>query len=55
MPPTIGSWDEYPFGLSWVIDEPLERTSRALVSNGRVLLVDPVDVAGAIERVSDLG
>jgi hypothetical protein len=53
MPATIKSWDEYPFGLSWVIDEPLERTSHALVSNGRVWLVDPVDVPGAIERVRD--
>jgi len=55
MPRTIKSWHEHPFGLSWVIDEPLERTSHALVSNGRVWLIDPVDVAGAIERVRDLG
>jgi hypothetical protein len=52
---TIKSWDEYPFGLSWVIDEPVARSSHALVSNGRVWLIDPVDVAGAVERVRDLG
>lgn len=55
MAPTIKSYDEYPFGFSWVIDEPLERTSHALHSDGRVWLVDPVDVPEAIERVSDLG
>ncbi len=55
MPATIKSWDEYPFGLSWVIDEPLERTSHALLSNGRLWLVDPVDAPGAIDRVRELG
>ena len=55
MPATIKCWDEYPFGLSWVIDEPLQRTSHALLSNGRLWLVDPVDAPGAIERVRGLG
>ena len=55
MAATIKKWDEYPFGLSWVIDEPVERTSHALVSNGKVWLIDPVDAAGAVERVRDLG
>lgn len=55
MAATIKSWDEYPFGLSWVVDEPMARASHALVSNGRVWLIDPVDAAGAVERVRDLG
>jgi hypothetical protein len=55
MPAMVRSYDEYPFGLSWVIDEPLERTSHALVANGRVWIVDPVDVPEAMERVADLG
>jgi hypothetical protein len=55
MPDKIRSYDEYSFGFSWVIDEPLERASHALVSNGRVWLVDPVDVPEAIERARNLG
>jgi hypothetical protein len=55
MPARIRSYDEFPFGFSWVIDEPLERASHALVSNGRVWLVDPVDVPEAIERARSLG
>jgi hypothetical protein len=55
MAPTIKSYDEYAFGFSWVIDEPLERTSHALQADGRVWLVDPVDVPEAIERAQELG
>ena len=55
MPARIRSYDEFPFGFSWVIDEPLERASHALVSNGRVWLVDPVNVPEAIERARSLG
>lgn len=55
MPAAIKAYDEYPFGFSWVIDEPVERTSHALHSNGRVWLVDPVDVPEAIDRARDLG
>ena len=55
MPDKARSYDEYPFGFSWVIDEPLERASHALVSDGRVWLVDPVDVPEAIERAMSLG
>lgn len=55
MPEKIRSYEEYPFGFSWVIDEPLERASHALVSNGRVWLVDPVYVPEAIERARSLG
>jgi hypothetical protein len=52
---SVKTYDEYEFGLSWVMDEPLERTSHALVANGRVWLIDPVDVPEAIERASALG
>jgi hypothetical protein len=55
MPDKVRSYDEYPFGFSWVMDEPLERASHALLSNGRVWLVDPVDVPEAIERARSLG
>ena len=52
---TIKTYDEYPFGLSWVIDEPMRRTSHALVADGRVWLVDPVDAGDALERAAALG
>ncbi len=53
--PTIRTYDEYSFGLSWVIDEPMRRTSHALVADGRVWLVDPLDAGDALERAAALG
>ena len=51
----VKTYDEYEFGLSWVIDEPVERTSHALAADGRVWLIDPVDVPEAIDRATALG
>ena len=42
-------------GFSWVADEPATRTSHALVDDGRLWLVDPVDWPDAIERAAGLG
>lgn len=42
-------------GFSWVVDEPMTRTSHALVAGRRVWLVDPVDWSEAIDRVRELG
>lgn len=42
-------------GLTWVMDEPNARASHALVSDGRVWLVDPVEDEAALERVAELG
>jgi hypothetical protein len=53
--PAILTYDEHPFGLSWVLDEPMQRSSHALVADGRVWLVDPVDVPEALDRVRGLG
>lgn len=47
--------DEHPLGLTWVVDDPLLRASHALVHDGRVWLVDPVDAPAALERVAALG
>ena len=33
---------EHDLGISWVMDEPMERGSHAIVAGGRVWLVDPV-------------
>ena len=52
-----GRFTELPFGFGWIADEPrlLERASHALVVDGRVWLVDPVDVDGLDERVRAAG
>jgi hypothetical protein len=48
--------DEQPFGFSWLVaDEPATRTSHALVADGRVWLVDPVDWKPALERAGSAG
>ena len=48
--------DEQDFGFGWIVDgEPVRRTSHALVVDGGVWLVDPVDWADADERARALG
>ena len=49
-------YDEYDFGLSWVVKEQMGRTSHALRDDsGGVWLIDPVDVPEAIDRALELG
>jgi hypothetical protein len=48
-------YDELGFGFSYLLDDRARRTSHALADNGRVWLVDPVDVPEAIERARGLG
>jgi hypothetical protein len=46
-----------PWALTWTVGEPLERSSHALASGGRVWLVDPVadpDALAAAERLGHL-
>jgi hypothetical protein len=45
---------EHPLGLTWLA-QPLDRASHALVHDGRVWIVDPVDDPEAMERVAALG
>ena len=42
-------------GFSWIVDEPMTRTSHALASDGRVWLVDPVAFPPAVDRARGLG
>ncbi|MCZ7588178.1 MAG: hypothetical protein M5U27_04805 [Gaiella sp.] len=42
-------------GFSWIVDEPMTRTSHALAERGRVWLVDPVRHAPALLRAAELG
>src|SRR3954447_11127894 len=51
----LGELAEHPLGLTWVVDDPLLRASHALVHEGRVWLVDPVDAPEALERAAALG
>jgi hypothetical protein len=51
------SCDELPFAFGWISPEPrlLERASHALASDGKVWLVDPLEVDGLDERVTAMG
>ena len=42
-------------GFSWIVDDPMTRTSHALADGGRVWLVDPVRYEPALERAQKLG
>jgi hypothetical protein len=47
--------DESDAFFGWTFDEAIGRTSHALVEDGGVWLVDPVDARGVEERVHTLG
>jgi hypothetical protein len=49
------SVDESPLGLAWVLDEPMARASCALVADGRVWIIDPVEVDDIVDRAAALG
>ena len=51
----VAVWDEHAVGFTWVLDEAFARASHALVDDGHVWLVDPVDVPEAVERAAGLG
>jgi len=53
--PRLKDVDDYGFGVTWVLDEPMQRASHALAHDGRVWLVDPVDVPEALDRALALG
>ncbi len=47
--------DEFEGGFGWVVDEFMERCSHALVVDGRVWVIDPVDGEGVEQRVRAAG
>jgi hypothetical protein len=51
----LASLSEFALGVSWEIEEATMRTSHAVVADGRVWLIDPVDQSEAMERVAALG
>jgi glyoxylase-like metal-dependent hydrolase (beta-lactamase superfamily II) len=52
---TVRFCDEFDAGFGWVVDEFTERCSHALVVNGNVWLIDPVDAEGLEDRVRAAG
>lgn len=42
-------------GFGWMVEEAMTRTSHALIAEGRVWLVDPLDWPEAIDRACGLG
>jgi len=49
------TYDELPFGFSWIQDEVMTRTSHALATDAGVWLVDPVDDPVPLARAAALG
>lgn len=49
------TFEEHPFGLSWIVREAMSRTSHAIVADEQVWLIDPVDHPEALDRVARLG
>ena len=47
--------DEFDSGFGWIVDEFMERCSHALVEDGRVWVIDPVDGEGLEERIRAAG
>jgi hypothetical protein len=47
--------EPFEHGVSWVMDEWMQRASHALAADGQVWLIDPVDVPEAIEQARQLG
>jgi len=52
---TLASLQTHDLGLTWVMDESFSRASHALLDDGRVWLIDPVDEPEAMKRVAELG
>jgi hypothetical protein len=51
----IKSIEAHEAGLTWVMDDAMQRASHALVDGNNVWLIDPVDEGEAIERAMELG
>lgn len=45
----------FDHGLTWVMEEWMQRASHAVVADGKVWLIDPVDVPEAIAEAEALG
>ena len=56
-PGTFNEVDAFESGVGWIAhpEETMQRAGHALVDDGEVWLVDPVDAEGLDERLADLG
>jgi hypothetical protein len=52
---TLQFCDEFDGGFGWIVEEFMERCSHALVEDGRVWVIDPVDGDGVEERIRAAG
>ena len=52
---SLSSLESHDLGLTWVMNESFARASHALLDDGRVWLIDPVDELEAMKRVAELG
>ncbi|MDX6581480.1 MAG: hypothetical protein QOI10_664 [Solirubrobacterales bacterium] len=55
MPRTLLTVDESELGLSWVLDEPMQRACHAILAGGKVWFVDPIEVDEIVDRGAALG
>jgi hypothetical protein len=55
MPRELLTIDETPLGLSWVLDEPMQRGCHAILADGKVWFIDPVEVDDIVDRGAALG
>jgi hypothetical protein len=55
VPRSLLTVDESPLGLSWVVDESMERACHAILADGKVWFIDPVEVDDIVDRGAALG
>ena len=55
MPRTLLTLDESDLGITWVLDEPMQRACHAIVAEGKVWFVDPIEVDDIVDRGAALG
>lgn len=54
MPRELLHLDESDLGISWVLDEPMQRACHAIVADSKVWLIDPVEVDDVVDRAAAL-
>ncbi len=55
MPRKLLELDESDLGISWVLDEPMERACHAIVADAKVWFIDPIEVDDVVDRGAALG
>jgi hypothetical protein len=55
MPRELLHLDESALGISWVLDEPMQRACHAINADGRIWFIDPIEVDDVVDRAAALG